>query len=46
MFLSGDYCTVVIKSSGLNEKDVAQIGDAVKKISRTSIQNITIIPTE
>lgn len=46
VFLSGDYCTVVIKSSGLNEKDVAQIGDAVKKISRTSMQNITIIPTE
>ncbi len=45
-FLSGDYCTVVIKGLVLNEKDVAQVGDAVKKISRISMQNITIIPTE
>ncbi|HHY17640.1 MAG TPA: SpoIIIAH-like family protein [Firmicutes bacterium] len=44
VFLSGDLCTVVVKASELDEKDVAQIGDAVKKIGRINVQNITIIP--
>ena len=45
VFLSGDSCTVVIKTTALSEKDVAQIGDAVRRIARVSLQNITVIPT-
>lgn len=45
VFLSGDSCTVVIKTTALSEKDVAQIGDAVRRIARVSLRNITVIPT-
>ncbi|HHY12908.1 MAG TPA: SpoIIIAH-like family protein [Firmicutes bacterium] len=45
VFLSGDSCTVVVKTTTLSERDVAQIGDAVRRIARISLQNITVVPT-
>ncbi|HAF67015.1 MAG TPA: SpoIIIAH-like family protein [Bacillota bacterium] len=45
VFISGDSCTVVVKTTALTEKDVAQIGDAVKRIAKISLHNITVIPT-
>ncbi|MGI6620071.1 MAG: SpoIIIAH-like family protein [Bacillota bacterium] len=45
VFLSGDSCTVVVRTTALSEKEVAQIGDAVKRIAKVSLQNITVIPT-
>lgn len=45
VFLSGDSCTVVIKTTRLDEKDVAQIGDTVRRIARIKVQNITVVPT-
>ena len=45
VFLAGDSSTVVIKKSVLSEKDVAQIGDTVKRIARINLENITIVPT-
>ncbi len=44
VFLSADSCTVVVKTKELDQKEVTQIGDAVKKISKTKLENITIIP--
>lgn len=43
-FLSGDSCTVVVKTSKLNETDAAAIGDVVRRIAKVGLQNITIIP--
>jgi len=45
VFLSGDSCTVVVKTTALSEKEVAQIGDAVRRIAKVGLQNITVIPT-
>ncbi len=45
VFLSGDSCTVVVKATRLDEKDVAQIGDTVRRIARIKVQNITVVPT-
>lgn len=43
-FLSPDACTVVVRSASLDEKQVAQIGDAVRRISRLGLDRITVIP--
>ncbi len=44
VFLSPDSCTVVVKAKELEQKEVTQIGDTVKKIGKTKLENITIIP--
>ncbi len=43
-FLSPDACTVVVRSSSLDEKAVAQIGDTVRKVTRLGLEKITVIP--
>lgn len=45
VFLSEDSCTVVVRTTALTEKDVAQIGDTVRRIAKINTQNITVIPT-
>ncbi len=44
--LSGDSCTVVVNAINLDETAVAQIGDAVRRITRIGLQNITVVPTQ
>jgi len=44
-FLSGDSCTVVVKAASLGEKEVAQIGDVVKRTAKIPLQNINVIPS-
>ncbi len=46
VFLSPDACTVVVKTTRLEIKDVAQIGDVVKRMSKIKLENVTIIPVE
>lgn len=43
-FLSPDACTVVVKSASLDEKQVAQVADAARKVTRLGLDKITIIP--
>lgn len=43
-FLSSDACTVVVRSSSMDEKAVAQIGDTVHRVTRLSLEKITVIP--
>ncbi len=43
-FLSADACTVVVRSASLDEKAVAQVGDTVRKVTRLSLEKITVIP--
>lgn len=43
-FLSADACTIVVRSGSLDEKTVAQIGDTVRKVTRLSLEKITVIP--
>lgn len=43
-FLSPDACTVVVRSQALDEKTVAQVGDTVRKVTRLSLEKITVIP--
>lgn len=43
-FLSPDACTVMVRSSSLEEKQVAMIGDTVRKVTRLSLENIAVIP--
>ena len=44
-FLSPDACTVMVRSSSLDEKQVASIGDAVRKVTRLPLEKITVIST-
>jgi stage III sporulation protein AH len=46
VFLSGDSCTVVVRRVSLDPKDVAAIGDTVKRIAKIKPENITVIPTD
>ncbi len=46
VFLSQDACTVVVKTQALEERDAAQIGDAVKRVSKIRLENVTIIPVQ
>lgn len=43
-FVSSDACTVVVRSQSLDEKVVAQVGDTVRKVTRLSLEKITVIP--
>jgi stage III sporulation protein AH len=44
VFLTPDACTVVVRASSLDEKQVAQIGEAVRRITRLGLEKITVIP--
>jgi len=44
-FLSPDACTILVRAPSLDEKQVAQIGDAARKISRLTLDKITVIPS-
>lgn len=44
-FISGDSCTVVVRATTLGEKEVAQIGDVVKRIAQIPLANINVIPS-
>jgi len=44
-FLSPDACTVMVRSSALDEKQVASIGDTVRKVTRLPLEKITVIST-
>lgn len=46
VFLSSDSCTVVVRRVSLDPKDVAAIGDTVRRIAKIKPENITVIPTE
>ena len=46
VFLSGDSCTVVVRRKSLDSKDVAAIGDTVRRIAKIKPENITVIPTD
>jgi hypothetical protein len=46
VFLSSDSCTVVVRRAGLDPKEVAAIGDTVKRIAKVKPENITVIPTD
>ena len=43
IFLSEDFINVVVKSDGLQNKDIAQITDAVTRSTGISVDKITII---
>ena len=44
-FLSPDACTVMVRTSSLDEKQVAAIGDTVRKVTRLPLEKITVIST-
>jgi hypothetical protein len=46
VFLSGDACTVVVNDKMLDENDVSQIGDVVKRVTKIRLENVTVVPTE
>jgi stage III sporulation protein AH len=41
-FLSPDACTVAVRATSLGERDVAQIGEAVRKVTRLGLEKITV----
>lgn len=43
LFVSDDYINVVVKSDGLEAKDIAQITDVITKSTGVSLDRITII---
>jgi len=43
-FLSPDACTVMVRASSLDEKQVAMIGDTARKVTRLALEKITVIP--
>lgn len=45
VFLSGDSCTVVVRKEKLDEKDVKQVGDVIKRVSKIRLENVTVIPS-
>lgn len=44
VFLSADSCTVVVNCETLSQKDVAQIGDVMRRVSKIKLENMTVIP--
>jgi hypothetical protein len=44
VFLSQDACTVVVRAPALDEKAVAQVGDTVRRITKLSLEKVTVIP--
>ncbi len=44
VFVSPDACTVVVRSKALDEKTVALIGDTARKVTKLSLEKITVIP--
>jgi hypothetical protein len=42
VFLSPDACTVAVRAESLGERDVAQIGEAVKKVTKLGLEKITV----
>lgn len=46
VFLSPDACTVAVRTKSLTERDVAQIGEAVRKVTRLSLDKITVFSCE
>ncbi|MGE5580391.1 MAG: SpoIIIAH-like family protein [Bacillota bacterium] len=44
VFLSQDACTVVVRSPALDEKAVAQVGDTVRRVTKLSLEKVTVIP--
>jgi len=44
VFLSQDACTVVVRGPALDEKAVAQVGDTVRRITKLSLEKVTVIP--
>jgi len=41
-FLTPDTCAVAVKAQSLNERDVAQIADAVRKVTKLGLDKITV----
>ncbi len=46
VFLSPDACTVAVRAKSLNERDVAQIGEAVRKVTKLGLEKITVFSCE
>ncbi len=44
--LSQDTCTVIVRKATLDQKDVAQVGDVVKRVTGIRPENVSIIPTD
>jgi stage III sporulation protein AH len=42
VFLAPDSCTVAVKTVSLDERQVAQIGDAVRKVTKLGLDKVTI----
>lgn len=42
VFLSPDACTVAVRAPSLDERQVAQIGDAVKRVTKLSLDKVTV----
>jgi len=43
-FLSPDACTVIVRASSLDEKQVSMIGDTARKVTRLPLEKINVIP--
>lgn len=46
VFLSPDACTVAVRAKSLTERDVAQIGEAVRKVTKLGLEKITVFSCE
>jgi hypothetical protein len=46
VFLSPDACTVAVRTRTLSERDVAQIGEAVRKVTKLGLDKITVFSCE
>lgn len=44
--ISQDACTVIIRKTVLDQKDVSQVGDVVRRVAGVRPENLSIIPTD
>lgn len=44
--ISQDTCTVIIRKTVLDQKDVSQVGDVVRRVAGVRPENLSIIPTD
>lgn len=45
VFLAPESCTVAVKAQSLDERQVAQIGEAVRRVTRLSLDKVTVFPS-